>query len=195
MATLNEQIEGMVEDFGVEVEVTGGGKGWTAKAEGEDISLNIKAASKADAIQLLRVALSDAVAKQDGDEDEIGDEDEDACSEECQSSTSAFCQCKCGGILHGAMVGNKGKAVMIGDKPCKCGCGQTTKRTFVAGHDAKYHGLVALRAWAKAEGLTGTDEELRKAKAAAMRKAARERRAAKRADVKVKAEAVAAAIR
>lgn len=187
MSNIAERIEEIESEHGVSVKVTGGGKGWTANAwkDGEIVQ-TAKATSKAEAVEVLAAALEES-----DEDDEAGDIEEiEGCADECQSSESAFCQCKCEGMNHGALVGRKAPATMIGPKPCKCGCGELTKRTFVAGHDARYHGLLALRKWAAEQGLTGDDESLRKAKAAAMRKAARERRAEQRA---AEAEAVKSA--
>ena len=192
IAQVIEQIEA---EHGVEVEVTGGGKGWKASADGGE---TYKGTSKIEALLALETALNDGMASVDEAEEdaEIADIEEiEGCAEECQSSESDFCQCKCGGQNHGALVGRKAPAVQIGKKYCKCGCGETTNRTFVPGHDARYHGLQVLFAWAKEQGLTGTEEELRKARAAAVRKVARERRAQQRAEAAAKAEAVAAKIK
>jgi hypothetical protein len=199
---INNQI---TDDFGTDndLRVTGGGRGWTATTTFRGEQVSATATSKLAAAEALydRFTAGD-FTEADADNDPLSDdldfegmtEGEAAqCVAECVTSIRPFCECRCDGKNHGAMHGASAPT-MLGPKPCKCGCGQTTNRTFVPGHDARYHGLVALREWAEANGQTGTDEELRKAKAAAMRKAARERRAAKRAEVKVKAEAVAKAV-
>lgn len=194
--TAAERIEEIEAEYGVEVEVTGGGKGWTAKAtyEGTDL-MSVKLDSKMGVLSLLDNSLQEWANTDEADA--LAGEEIEGCSDECQSSTSNICQCACGGDNHGigVVIANRKPTVVVGEKPCKCGCGQTTKRTFVPGHDARYHGLVALREWAKAEGLTGTDEDLRKAKAASLRKAARVRRAAARAEIGAKAAKIAASIK
>lgn len=184
---INEQAQSAIdalEALDVEVEVTGGGRGWTATTNVYDSDVSAKATSKVGALEALLALVQKRVDEEEGDES--NGEEIEGCGDECQNSSSAFCQCKCGGEGHGAALGKSG-AIMIGSKPCKCGCGESTKRTFVPGHDARYHGLVALREWAKATGTTGSDEDLRKAKAAALRKAARERRAVQRAKLAAKA--------
>lgn len=184
---IQDHIDAIEDEFNVEVVITGGGRGWTASVDGGAVA---KATSKMAALTALYDMLEDMNGGDSTDQDEDPDgEFEGECSDECLSSQSAFCQCKCNGINHGMGAGRKSPAVMVGPKPCKCGCGETTKRTFVPGHDARYHGLVALTKWAKDNGITGSEEELRKAKASAVRKAARERRAAQRkaADARIAA--------
>lgn len=132
-----ERIEEIEAEFGVEIEITGGGRGWTA-TDGEHTA---KATSKADAIEAL-VALLEA---DEDNEAEAGEEIE-GCSVECQSSTSTVCQCACDGDNHGTLVGSKARVVSLGEKPCRCGCGGTTKREFVAGHDARFAVMEAARA-------------------------------------------------
>lgn len=195
IADLIEELEG---EFGVEIEVTGGGRGWAATATEDGVAVDVaKESSKLSALQVLQDGL--AAWQMNGNQslEEIEAEEIEGCSDECQSSESAFCQCACDGANHGANITRTEPflLVVIGNKPCKCGCGEITKRQFAAGHDARYHGLVALREWAVANSVTGTDEELRKAKAASLRKAARERRAAKRAGEQVIAEAMIATIK
>lgn len=190
MADIQTLIEEIEETHGVTVEVTGGGKGWKASADGGE---EVKATSKAGALEALKAHL-DAEMESVNEAEDADIEEIEGCADECQSSTSAFCQCKCDGLNHGALVGRKAPVVQIGKKPCKCGCGETTNRTFVPGHDARFHGLQRLNDWATENGVTGTEEELRKAKAAAVRKAARNRRAQQRAEFAARAEAVAKTI-
>jgi len=189
--TIAERIEEANEQFGIEIEITGGGKGWKGEFVDETgVTHSAAADSKGKVLSLLINEATDLGLDSD---DEPGEEIE-GCSDECQSSTSNICQCACNGDNHGIAGGVTKGIVVVGEKPCKCGCGLTTKRTFVPGHDARYHGLVALRQWAVDNGQTGTDEDLRKAKAASLRKAARERRAAKRAEIESKVAAVVATI-
>lgn len=73
------------------------------------------------------------------------------CTGECMTSTERVCDCRCNGDTHGLVerLQGRGKApVLYGDKPCLCGCGGTTKRRYVPGHDAKHHAM--LKAQAKA---------------------------------------------
>lgn len=186
---INNQI---TDDFGADndLEVTGGGRGWTATTTINGKVLSAKGTSKVDAasalydeakrLHLLSLDLTD----EDMTEGEF-----EQCVAECVGSIRPYCECKCDGRNHGAMHG-AAAPVLIGKKECACGCGQTTQRRFVPGHDARYHARIALAEWAKENGVTGSEEELRKAKAAALRKAARERRAAKRAVAKARVEEV-----
>lgn len=189
--TIKDLIEEIESEFEVEIEVTGGGRGWTATADGEDLSC--KAESKGMALALLRNTLQD---RADEGESEI-DESVEGCAAECQTSESAYCQCNCAGQNHGALVNPDQIVVVIGQKRCACGeCDLTTKRTYAPGHDATHSAKLALIAWAKAAGITDLDEA-RKAKRAAQRKAARDRRAVRRAGgdveaITAKAEAIAA---
>lgn len=129
-------IEEMQDEFEVEVEVTGGGKGWTATA---DDGTEAKASSKMLALEALHNRLDENRAEV---EDEPEDEDfdlEGECSEICQKAKpGSVCTCKCGGVHHPKSADGS-EAVVLGPKPCKCGCGQITKRAFVAGHDAAFH--------------------------------------------------------
>lgn len=195
IAEIIERLEG---DYDVSIEVTGGGRGWTATT---DSDLSIKATSKWDVLQMLEVELEKAAEGDDSGEEIEG------CSDECQSSQSVFCQCACDGQNHGIAGSVKSDTiVVIGNKTCKCGCGEITKRTFVPGHDARYHGLVGLIQWGRENGLIHSPRfdgdmgpadlsEVRKAKAASLRKAARERRAVKRAGEAAVAEAMIAGIK
>lgn len=186
VATITELVEEAESTYEVEIEITGGGRGWTATA-GE---VTAKATSKAGALEALVVALDAAEA-----EAEPGEEIE-GCSDECQSSQSNICQCACGGENHGIGVTVKDRkpTVVVGEKPCRCGCGQTTKRTFVPGHDARFHALMALKEWWDQSDHDGPFDEAKasKEKKAAVRKIARERRATKRAADKAVQEEAAA---
>lgn len=65
-----------------------------------------------------------------------------ACNGECMASAKDLCDCRCNGDNHGILFRLQGRPivpVMYGDKQCLCGCGGTTKRRFVPGHDARYH--------------------------------------------------------
>lgn len=81
------------------------------------------------------------------------------CNAECMSGTSDLCECRCQGANHGlaglsfltryteantALQRQQAIAdarpTVLGQKLCKCGCGETTNRTFRPGHDARYHG-------------------------------------------------------
>lgn len=192
---INNQI---TDDFGADndLEVKGGGRGWTATTTRKGRVLTAKGTSKVAAAEALyEEAKRVATLELDLTDEDMTEAEFENCVSECVGSPRLFCECKCGGRNHGLMGGVKREEiVLLGEKQCACGCGQTTNRTYVPGHDARHHGLLKLREWATANGQTGTDEELRKAKAAAMRKAARERRAALRAEVKAKAEAVAKAV-
>jgi len=167
-------IESIEADYDVEVEVTGGGRGWTATATDEDgDTFTGKDTSKVGALQTLVAILTEGVEEEDEDE-----ADEDECSEECRKATSRYCSCKCAGVHH-----RGANPVWVGPKPCKCGCGETTKREFVAGHDARYHAAQALAAEAKRRGLTVEQTKAALKVEANARKAekARARRAAKKA--------------
>lgn len=194
-------LAAFVDEFGEEPVVTGGGKGWSARFHG---GFSAKGTSKVAAIEALTEVLrAEEESHAEEDEAEVTldgpqDGEEMECSEECQSSQSDYCQCKCDGAMHGIAYGRRESTVAIGEKPCKCGCGETTKRLYVPGHDARHHAELALRKWAAEQGLpvqTAEDlEAARKAKKAAVRKVARDRRATQRAEVKAKAEEVAKSI-
>lgn len=171
IATFIEEIEG---EFEVEIEVTGGGKGWTAKA---DDGTEAKAGSKMLALEALHNRLDENRAEVESDDDEAEIDEEIECSEECQNANpNSPCTCRCGGLNH-PREGSK-EVVVFGPKPCKCGCGLTTKRAFVAGHDAAFH-------FAERAAAAGMDvEDYRKMlKAERNRKAAADRKA-KRAAAK-----------
>jgi hypothetical protein len=76
------------------------------------------------------------------------------CSGECLVSEARTCRCECAGTLHGllwAVIGGvRPSPVVIGPKPCACGCGGITQRKWVPGHDAKAHSRAL--AQAKANG-------------------------------------------
>lgn len=180
---IQDRIDEIEAEFEVEIEIAGGGRGWTASVDG---SASAKGESKMAALALLENSLIDL--RDEGDTKDPDFDLESECSAECQTSTSDYCECKCGGANHPGL-----KVVPVGDKPCKCGCGQTTKRLFVPGHDARYHALEALKVWAAANGIADLDEA-KKAKAAGQRKAARERRAEKRAAQAVVAEKIIARV-
>lgn len=80
------------------------------------------------------------------------------CAGECMVSKSPVCECECGGSNHGILVrllsqsvpGTGGKPIMLGPKPCACGCGGTTNRKYVPGHDARHHAALK-RAAAEAQ--------------------------------------------
>ena len=86
------------------------------------------------------------------------------CVAECMVSEQPICDCKCQGGNHGLgfvvlLVASgvdvqsataKHTPVRYGEKYCQCGCGETTFRRFVPGHDARYHGRQRLVAWALA---------------------------------------------
>ena len=65
------------------------------------------------------------------------------CSGECIVSEARTCKCDCRGHNHGivhALVGGvRPNPIMIGPKPCACGCGGITQRKYVPGHDARHH--------------------------------------------------------
>ena len=117
------------------------------------------------------------------------------CVAECMDGQQDYCECKCNGANHGIAGAIFASAItegavlksaleqvaptVIGIKQCLCGCGGTTQRRFVPGHDARYHGLIKAQAYAAEHGLEYTDDDslravVRKAKAA-------DRRAAKKA--------------
>lgn len=183
-----ERIEEVETEFDVEITVTGGGRGWTASADGSfgGEPITAKATSKADAIEAL-ADLLEANRDADTDDAEPGEEFE-GCSDECQSSTSSVCQCKCDGENHGSALGSKARVVSLGEKPCRCGCGGITKREFVAGHDARFATMEA----AKAAGQTV--EEYRAALKVERNKRAAAKRRDKRAAIKAGAAKVAAAL-
>lgn len=80
------------------------------------------------------------------------------CVGECMAGQSDICECRCDGANHGIANGDflamfrqmptpaqvaaaqaAMRPTMIGPKQCLCGCGGTTQRRFVPGHDARYH--------------------------------------------------------
>jgi hypothetical protein len=179
--TAAERIEEIEAEYGVEITVTGGGKGWTAEAvDDEGIILRVKADSKMGVLSLL----DNSLQEQESTGEAEADEDEDGCSEECQNANpNSPCTCKCGGRNH---PGND--VVVFGPKPCRCGCGEITKRRFVAGHDARFHFAERARALGlTADALRANLKRERNAKSAAARKA-------KRAALKAAAPAVEAAV-
>lgn len=168
-----EIIEGIEAEYGVEIEVRGGGRGWTAIATMESgKTLTVQSDSKGEVLSLL----DNSLQENESDVEDLMEAVENGeCSIECISANpSSPCNCRCGGANH------PGHAVVIGPKPCKCGCGEITKRLFVAGHDARYH--FAQRA--AAEGLSV--EDYRKALKVERNKVAaakrREQRAAAKAE-------------
>ncbi len=161
----------------------GGGHGWTASVK--DGSIAAKGTSKLAAVE----ALAALVSREDIEpiEDDMTEAEEDRCVKECQTSTSNVCACKCGGTNHGALVGRPAyrKAAVYGPKPCQCGCGETTLRQFVPGHDARYHAAQKRDAAAKAAGLSTLEyvAQQAKVKAAARSAKAKARRDARKADL------------
>lgn len=202
---INNQI---TDEFGSDndMAVTGGGRGWTAKTTINGEVFSAKGTSKVGAAQALYDSLSAEpetapripvrVLPVD-DDDEMTEAEIERCVAECMVSVRDYCECKCGGTNHGLGMARPERLVPLatvkGKKACACGCGQVTQRTYVPGHDARHHARINLHKWAAANGITGTDEALRKLKAAEARKAARDRRAAKRAVAKDRIEAVIAA--
>jgi hypothetical protein len=177
------------DEFGTDndLEVTGGGRGWTATTTRNEVEVSAKGVSKIGAADNLRLALALAQAT----DDEAGEDEDDLdfddmtegeaaqCVAECVGSKTAYCACKCDGRNHGAGAGsNRAFKAVLGQKLCKCGCGEVTKRTYVPGHDARHHGALKLAAWVQANSFVGTEEEARKARLAQQRKAARDRKAA-----------------
>lgn len=77
------------------------------------------------------------------------------CSGECIVSESPTCKCECQGNNHGlvhALVGGvRPNPVVLGPKPCACGCGGITQRKYVPGHDARHHAALKAAARAAAE--------------------------------------------
>lgn len=205
---INNQI---TDEFGADndLEVTGGGRGWTARTTISGVVHSATGTTKLGAAEALyqQIADADLIEQTDLEDDRKADIEEQLdfedmtegeaaqCVAECVTSIRPFCECRCQGRNHGAATGAVAPT-LLGEKPCKCGCGQTTNRLFVPGHDARYHGLMKLREWWDRSDHDGpfNEEQARKEKAAAMRKAARERRATKRAEVAAKAEAVAKTI-
>jgi len=171
-------VEEITEQYGVEVEITGGGKGWTATATDEQgTEHTAKAESKMIALEALSNRLDEREEAEEAED--MAEFDEESCSAECQSANpNTPCSCKCGGANH--PKASSGEVVVVGPKPCKCGCGQITNRAFFPGHDARYH--FAQRAVA-----AGMDVEVYRANLKAVRNAVaaakrRERRAAAKAE-------------
>lgn len=112
------------------------------------------------------------------------------CVGECMEGKSDVCDCRCSGANHGLMrlallpgvtwTAVRGlRPVPFGPKPCLCGCGETTDRKFVPGHDARYHARIKYEAERTSLGLTVEEyAEHRKQQA---RDKAKARRAARRA--------------
>lgn len=214
IAGINNQI---TDEFGSvnDMTVTGGGKGWTAKTTMRDGRVETsKGSSKLAAAENLyrhiannAVPVEEQIAPDGGrlgedlDFEDMTEGEAAQCVAECVTSIKPYCECRCGGINHGAGVGG-GMVARLGDKLCKCGCGESTKRQFVPGHDARYHAREALVKWGlenhilmPAKGYTEADiEGVKEVKVKQQRKAARERRAAKRAkQAKIEAKAARAA--
>lgn len=168
----------------------GGGKGQTAYVEGHRGIAVIEgkgdsrlAAVRALQAELWKIDFAQSAAD-DGEELECN-------SSECMASKSSICSCKCEGRNHGAMSGERAKSAWavtpITPKACACGCGQTTARRYVPGHDARHHVALA----AKAAGLTV--EAYRASLKASSNKRAAEKRADKRAALKAGAAKIEAA--
>ena len=179
---IEKMLENIVGITGENPEITGGGKGWTATA-GEHTG---KGTSKDEAIKALMLVV--AKAETGFDEGDMSEGEIAKCVAECVESQRPYCECKCGGTNHGTgpngLILVKGTfARQIGPKECLCGCGGLTDRTFVPGHDARYHAAQKTAAGAAAAGV-GIDEYAaqrtaeRKTAANAKAKARREARAA-----------------
>ena len=185
---INNQI---TDEFGADndLEVTGGGRGWTATTTIDGEVYTAKGTSKVGAAEALYEAIKAANPVVTAESDDEAGEEFEKCRLECQMSERDECQCSCEGANHGAGlgVGRRVHAVPVTNKFCQCGCGEITKRRFVPGHDARYHFAQ------KAAALGLTADELRKANKAASNKAASEKRRAQRAAVKA-TEAAAAAV-
>ena len=189
----------MTDEFNTnnDMEVTGGGHGWTATTtlEEDDTEVSAKGTSKLAAAEALLEAVRAIRAEEDADVEGDGEEFEN-CRLECQTSESDICQCSCGGENHGAMLNaGRRRATVLGTKECLCGCGLTTARRFVPGHDARYHARIKLATAALAAGITvealvARNKEWAKAEAARKR---REKRDARKA-LAAKAAEVAATI-
>lgn len=136
IAGINNQI---TDDFGAsnDLEVTGGGRGWTATTTIKGEVHSAKSTSKLGAAEALYAQIKHGVADL-LQPDDMSDAEFTRCVSECVTSRKPYCNCKCGGANHGAANGTTPLAV-IGPKLCLCGCGGTTKRLFVPGHDARYH--------------------------------------------------------
>ncbi len=199
LGLINNQI---TDDFGTDNDmlVRGGGHGWTATTTLKGVIIGAKGTSKLEAAQNLYDAVAAAASREahasmtgegeDGGDFEGMTEAEAAkCVAECMTSRKPYCECRCMGKNHGAAVG-MAMVARLGDKTCKCGCGQTTKRLFVPGHDARYHAAQKRAAAAEAAGL-GLDAYLDQRKEA-KREAARLARKARREAQKVVAAKAAA---
>lgn len=115
------------------------------------------------------------------------------CVGECMEGKSDVCDCRCSGANHGLMrlallpgvtwTAVRGlRPVPFGPKPCLCGCGETTDRKFVPGHDARYHARIKYEAERAALGLSVEEyAEHRKQQARDKAKARRQARRAARA--------------
>ena len=139
--TIAQRIEEANDEFGVEFEITGGGKGWKGQFVDETGVVHSAAAdSKGMVLSLLINEATDLGLDAEADE---ADEDEEGCSEECRNANpNSVCTCRCGGANHPREEGTE--VAVFGVKACACGCGQETKRRYVPGHDARHH--FALRA-------------------------------------------------
>lgn len=115
------------------------------------------------------------------------------CVGECMSGQSDLCECKCDGANHG--LGSRAfvaaweqantkadrqaairsiRPTVMGAKECLCGCGETTQRRFVPGHDARYHAALKRQQQAAERGVAIDDlPGILKAERAAARKAKR----------------------
>lgn len=183
---INNQI---TDDFGTDndLEVTGGGRGWTATTTLRGEIISAKGTSKLGAAEALYDAVAAAAVRPATDDDEpegemeLPAEFDGVCSLECMGSRSKYCDCRCEGANHGKGVGAAFVPVAIGPKPCACGCGEPTNRQFKAGHDARFHFAERARA-------AGMTVEAFRAK---MKAARNEARKAKRAANKAADAAIA----
>lgn len=154
-STFAERLEEVQQAHGVTIEVTGGGRGWTAKALLPDKTYAVKADSKLGVLSLMDNSLQEFDLERP---DDMSDAEFERCIGECVNSKAPYCRCKCGGANHGIGHEKRGFAAVIEPKRCLCGCGGTTQRLFVPGHDARYHARQALEARAKAAGRTVAEQ-------------------------------------
>jgi len=140
----------IVDEINVEPTISGGGTGWTATA-GE---FTAKGKSKAGAAEaLVAVVLGRVRPVRVKKQRAPSLRDRGLCNAECMGSVRLICECSCGGQNHGGGNARTWAVTVVGEKECLCGCGQTTERRFVPGHDARFHAHERLLAGAAEAGL------------------------------------------
>lgn len=151
IAGINNQI---TDEFGSDndLEVTGGGRGWTATTTIGGVVRTVRHTSRLGAAEAL-YALIAAEDETDDETDSVEEEFEN-CRDECQASERDYCECSCGGANHGVGLPNRHAVMLLGKKDCACGCGGSTLRKYVPGHDARHHARLRAIEGARAAGVS-----------------------------------------